>query len=272
MAVDRVPTRAELLEQLVAARIAGEVATPRVNSVRHMQMLADGDPDKLLGLEFGDRWPFERVLALMAQRSGVPTGPEQPGGGDYIDPERTVDALDRMAARLRRAAADGAWVLLATGHPGGLLGTHLAIAAGLAAGGARLVAVPAGIDAAGGDVRQVGGVAVLHAVGGLRHTHSPDPMRRLLDGLAAAGRPLPELVVADHGWAGQAGQAGIDTVGFADCNDPALFVAEAEGLLGVAVPLEDNESFDRYEPMNAYLLAAAGLPETAVARFSPAVL
>jgi hypothetical protein len=260
MTVGAVPTRAELIAHLVAARIAGPVATPRWNSLRNMQLLADGDPDKLLGLDFGDRWRFDRVRALMAQRSGAPAEPEMPDGGDYIDPDRTVDALDQMAARLRRAAADRARVLVATGHPGGLLATHLAIAAGLAAAGARLVAVPAGIVSAGGDVRQAGGVAALHSSASLRHTHSPEPMALVLDRLAATGRQLPDLVVADHGWAGQAGQSGIDTVAFADCNDPALFVAEAEGTVEVTVPLEDNASFDRYEPMNAYLLAAAGLP------------
>jgi hypothetical protein len=241
-----VPTRAGLLAQLVSARIAGDVATPRSNSVGNMRMLSDGDPDKLLGLDLGDRWPFERVLALLAERSGKPAV-ELPAGGDYIDPENTVAALERMAVVLREAAADRARVLLATGHPGGLLGTHLAIATALAAAGAQLVTVPPGIVTDVGDVRQVGGVAAMHAHAGLRHTHSPEPR--------------PELVVADHGWAGQAGQSGIRTVGFADCNDPALFVAEAEGTLAVTVPLEDNQSFDRYEPMNAYLLATAGLPE-----------
>jgi hypothetical protein len=255
-----VPTRAGLLAQLVSARIAGDVATPRSNSVGNMRMLSDGDPDKLLGLDLGDRWPFERVLALLAERSGKPAV-ELPAGGDYIDPENTVAALERMAVVLREAAADRARVLLATGHPGGLLGTHLAIATALAAAGAQLVTVPPGIVTDVGDVRQVGGVAAMHAHAGLRHTHSPEPMRRVLAALNRAGEPRPELVVADHGWAGQAGQSGIRTVGFADCNDPALFVAEAEGTLAVTVPLEDNQSFDRYEPMNAYLLATAGLPE-----------
>jgi hypothetical protein len=259
MTVGRAPTRTELVTQLVAAQVAGAVATPRANSLRNMQLLADGDPDKLLGLDLGDRWPLDRVLALLAERSGAPADPDQLGGCDYIDPENTVAALDRLAARLRAAAADRARVLLATGHPAGLLGTHLAIATALAAAGAELVSVPAGIATAEGDVRQVGGVAMLHAYGGLRHTHSPEPMQSVLTALAAAGQPPPELVVADHGWAGAAGQRGIATVGFADCNDPALFVAEAEGTVEVTVPLEDNVPFDRYEPMNAYLLAAAGL-------------
>jgi hypothetical protein len=65
--------------------------------------------------------------------------------------------------------------------------------------------------------------------------------------------------VADHGWAGAAGQAGVDAVGFADSNDPALFVAEAEGKVLVTVPLDDNVQPHLYAPMTAYLLAVAGL-------------
>ncbi len=82
------------------------------------------------------------------------------------------------------------------------------------------------------------------------------------DGLAAEGRPQPDLVVADHGWAGCAGQRGIDAVGYADRNDPALFLGEAEGTLQVTVPLDDHVTDPRfYDPLTAYLLDAAGLTE-----------
>ena len=47
--------------------------------------------------------------------------------------------------------------------------------------------------------------------------------------LAARWASPPDLVVADHGWAGAAAEAGIEALGMADCNDPALFVAEEEG-------------------------------------------
>lgn len=69
----------------------------------------------------------------------------------------------------------------------------------------------------------------------------------------------PDLAIADHGWAGAAGQAGIDTVGFADCNDPALFAGAAEGKIDVVVPLDDGISPHHYAPLTAYLLARAGL-------------
>jgi hypothetical protein len=258
MTVDA-PTREELIAHLVHARLAGEVATPRANSLQHFQRLADRDPDYLLGLELDRRWSFERIVELMAERSGAPQEPRDLGSDlpDFIDPDRTVAALDRMAARLRQAEDSRSTVLLATGHPGGLLATHCAIAWVLAANGAELLAVPPGISAGNADVRQLDGVAVVQAGAGLQHTHSPDWMEMVLDRVTATGRPLPDLVVADHGWAGHAGRRGIDTVCFADCNDPALFVAEAEGSVQVTVSLDDNLPYHRYEPLNAYLAATA---------------
>jgi hypothetical protein len=79
----------------------------------------------------------------------------------------------------------------------------------------------------------------------------------MLAALAAAGEPPPDLVMADHGFAGAAGAAGVRTVGFADCNDPALFAGEAEGDIDVCVPLDDNVMPHLYVPMTRYLLAQA---------------
>jgi hypothetical protein len=257
-----VPTRIELAAHLVDTGLAGEVRTPRLESLQHMERLAAGDPKFLLGLDLRGYWPASRIRTLMAERSGAFTaaGEPDPEAGDYIDPQLSLAALDRLAARLGRAAADQEVVLLATGHPGGLLGILQAVAAGLTAAGCTITAVPPGLSAQGGDVRQIGGVAVLQSAGSLLHTHSPRWMQLVLASLAAAGQPRPDLVFADHGWAGAAAQSGIPTVCIADCNDPALFVAESQGTVEVTVPLEDNAPFDRYWPVTAYLLTAAGLP------------
>ena len=48
-------------------------------------------------------------------------------------------------------------------------------------------------------------------------------------------------------------------MGFADSNDPALFVGEHEGKVRVAVPLDDNVEPHLYAPLTAFLLHAAGL-------------
>jgi hypothetical protein len=254
------PSRQALVEHLIRTRIAGDVATSRENNLDHYRELAEGNRHFWLGLDLDDRWqdPAE-VLELMAERCGVVADPGHRRGQDTIDPALTADALDRMATVLRKAAESSSRVLLATGHPAGLFAVHHALAEALRAAGCTLARPAERLYADGGEIRHLAGVFMLHRGGSLVHTHSPDPMREVLDALVRDGEPLPDLVIADHGWAGHAGSRGIDTVGFADCNDPALFVGEAEGTILVSVPLDDNVAPHLYAPMTAYLLAAAGL-------------
>lgn len=261
MPISGTPSRAQLVDHLVRTRIAGDVATPRENNLSHYRRLANGDRHFWLGLELGDRWSDEQdVLAVMAERVGVNDDAEHRYGQDTIDPELTVAALERLALRLRKAAEDSQRVLFATGHPGGLLDVHRATAAALRAAGCEIVVIPERLQTDEGYVMQFADVAVLEHGATLWHTHSGEPMRAILTGLEREGRELPDLVVADHGWAGYAAQHGVDAAGYADCNDPALFLAEAEGTLQVAVPLDDHVVSPRhYDPMTAYLLDQAGL-------------
>ncbi|WP_066946771.1 phosphatase [Streptomyces lushanensis] len=256
-----IPSRAALVDHLVRTRIAGDVATPRDNNLSHYRKLANGDRHYWLGLELGDRWTDEQdVLAVMAERCGVNDDPEHRTGQDTIDPELTVGALERMAVRLRKAVLARERVLFATGHPGGLLDVHRQTADALRGAGCEIVQIPGGLTADEGMVFQFADVAMLERGATLWHTHSPEPMRAILDALEGEGRALPDLVVADHGWAGYAAQRGLDSVGYADCNDPALFLAEAEGTMEVTVPLDDHVTDPRfYDPMTAYLLNEADL-------------
>jgi len=259
-----VPSRDDLMAHLDRALITGLVATPRENNRAHYRALADGERYYWLGLELGTRWTDERrVLALMAERCGVHPDPDRLTGQDTISAALCVDALERVADVLRKAVAQHQRVLFATGHPAGMLPVYQDLARSLEAAGCEVALPPGGIRLAGNqDIRRIGHVAVLQERGHLPHTHAVEPMRALLDRLetdpAAGG--LPDLVIADHGWAGHAASRVIPTVGFADCNDPALFVGEAEGSLLVAVPLDDDVEPHLYEPLTAYLLHAAGLP------------
>lgn len=254
------PGRQALTAHLTSTRIAGDVATSRENNLDHFRALAEGNRYYWFGLELGDRWEDQgAVLELMAERCGVVADPGHVHGQDTIDPGLTIDALDRMAEVLHKAAENRSRVLVATGHPAGLFAVHWELAAALRAAGCTLITPADHLYADGGEIRHMAAVSMVHRAGGLVHTHSPDPMREILDALERDGEPLPDLVIADHGWAGYAGQRGIDTVGFADCNDPALFVGEAEGSLLVTVPLDDNVPPHHYAPLTAYLLAAADL-------------
>jgi Phosphatase len=257
------PDRDELRAHLIANRIAGDIATPRENNLRNIGLAARRDPQYMFGLQWDGRWTEQQILQTMVERAGIIADPSYVEGPDTIDPDRTLARLDAMAARLVEAAHRRERVLLATGHPSGLLPIHLAIASALRSAGATVVTPGIGLTYESGargvrwrrrQIRYLGGVAMASSGGELNHTHSSRPMELILTTIPESGADRPDLVVADHGWAGAAGQAGFDTVGFADSNDPALFVGEADGRVRVVVPLDDNVLPHLYEPVAAYLI------------------
>jgi Phosphatase len=69
----------------------------------------------------------------------------------------------------------------------------------------------------------------------------------------------PDLVVADHGFAGAAIEAGVETPSIADVNDPALIVAKAQGRTEVVVVLDDHVPPENYWPC-FQAVAAEGFP------------
>jgi hypothetical protein len=211
-------------------------------------------------LEYGEEWTAPAILELMVKRVGVSADPDLTVGRDMIDSDLTLDRLDAMAAALRAAAERKQRVLVSTGHPSGIFAIHVEIAQALASRGCTLLQPAPGhayrnVRGHHREIRHIGGVAMVSSGGELNHTHSPYPMEAMLAELAALGEPLPDLVVGDHGFAGAAGQAGVTAIGFADSNDPALFLGEAMGKVAVTVPLDDNVLPHLYAPLAAYLVA-----------------
>lgn len=265
-----------LRAHLLASRLAGTTATSREKSLRRYRLFAARDPRALIGLELEHDWPVPALLALMAEACGVSGDPATVSGRDTIDPERTIAALDAFAARLRSAAERRVPVLLGTGHPARLLGFYATLASALSSAGCTLLTSAGGtrVDITtrfGVRTLRLGyahGVALIHEPGvhpavdapGV-HTHSPLPLRTVLASAMADGGPLPELVIGDHGWVCAAGQLGIEAIGPADTDDPALFVGQAEGRVSVAVPVDDAARSDSYRPLVRYVLNRACLSQ-----------
>lgn len=259
MAPPEPPSRAELVAHLVRSGIAGDVATPRQSNLGNVSKMLDRHPDYWFGLDLDRPWTFDEVVAVMVQRVGIHADVAHHTGDDRIDPELCVAALEAAAARLADVARARGRVLFATGHPTGLLALYLPLVEALARAGCTVVtpAAEQWVDVQGSRrrIRYVGGVATVGTGGDLLHTHAPEPMQAIL---AGDDRPVADLVVADHGWAGAAAQHGLTVVGFADTNDPALFVGAAEGKLAAVVPLDDNVQPAAYAPLAAYLLGETG--------------
>lgn len=274
--IGRVLSTGALRAHLLAVRLAGTVATTREKSLRSYRLFAARDPRALIGIIPRRPWRQADLLQLMAERCGVSDDPSVTSGPDVIDPERTLSGLHAFAERLADAARRRAPVLLGTGHPHRLLGFYGGLADALSAAGCEVLTPATGervdITTRFGlrtyNLGYVRGVALVREPGARStgcetgaHTHSPLPVRTVLDAVARRGGPLPELVIGDHGWVCGAGQLGFEAIGLADTDDPALFVGQAEGRVSVVVPVDDAVRSDYYRPLTRYVLNRACLSQ-----------
>jgi hypothetical protein len=241
--------RRVLIDGLLEGGVAG-IATHPLDNVRgNILMLTEGDPDKLFGLSgLPGGFDVDAILDLVGEGAGTPIDHEARFGPVDIRPEPILEAFGSMGDRLATAADRGEAVLVATGHPIGLVLLYREISRLASAHGATVIRPDR--DLRWRDARlehdwfidSFGGVGVLTDGIEPRHTHSPEAMRRLL------GEAEPDLVVADHGFAGAAIEAGIETLSVADVNDPALIVARAQGRTEVVVVMDDHVEPDAYWP------------------------
>ncbi|MGH7538136.1 MAG: phosphatase [Gemmatimonadales bacterium] len=247
-------TRETLRAALLDAQLCGDTLTPRESVVRNAKLLAAGDPDKLLGFSFPPLTE-QSVIDDVAALCGCSNDLSMLDGPGVIDVDRTLDGLAAAAGRLAQAARRGQRVLLATGHPTGLMPSYMTLARALQAAGCKTLTPRSGERLNdlprrhGNRVRYLDSVAVLTDGANLYHTHESWPMEMLLDSIDA-----PDLVVADHGFAGAAIVRGVSTIAFTDVNDPAIAVALARGMTRIVVPLDDNREPERYLPMTEFLV------------------
>ena len=272
--------REALADALTRSRVAGHVGTSRSNVLSRMERLIEGHPAERFGLRL-DALSRTEVAAAVRDEAGL--GPSA-AGEPWVDPGRLCDRLAAAGARLAQAANAGERVLFATGHPVGLLLLYLSVAAALEgagatvltpAGGERWEERPVGSEprtpfavakrllkalragSAAGSVQRgvafVGGVGVVTDGRSAYHTHSGRAMEHML------AEALPDLVVGDHGLAGTAVAAGIDTIAVADVNDPALIVAHRRGQLRHLLVMDDNSPPNAYRP--CFQVLTEGLEE-----------
>jgi hypothetical protein len=243
-------SRQELRRGLLEGRIAGpEVSHPMDNVRRNIELMCSGDPDKLFGLSgIAGALDPEEVLALVGRAAGFAASPAWRTGPVPVDPDLVLDACEALGDRLAEAVRRGERVVLATGHPVGLAHLYIEVGRQLRARGVELLqpfeAVPwlePGRDHPW-EVRYLEGVAMLTDGSSMRHTHSAEPIRRMI------AEERPDLVFADHGFAGGAIEEGVETVSIADVNDPALVVARALGRTEVVVVMDDNVRPEDYWP------------------------
>jgi hypothetical protein len=237
-------------DALVKAGITGPHRShSRRSTLGKIEPLIEGDPDKTFGLSGMERVGPADVLAAMAKLTGCDADLECLDE-DRIDPDLTMAGIISAAQRLADHARRGGTLLVATGHPTGMLEHNIRVADAFANAGGKLLRPREGeklrFPSKPGreyEVRYTGGVGCLADWGQLKHTHYSYAMEALLE-----EEPWPEMVFADHGFAGAAIEREIPTIAVMDINDHALAVAWADGRDVTIVPMDDNRPPRLYEP------------------------
>jgi len=235
---------------LVAAGITGpHQSHSRQNNISKIRACIEGDPDGCFGISGVTDHTDQEVLGYLAELTGCSTDINDGSGYDTIDPDETIDGIVAAAERLRDAAARGATLLAATGHPTGMLEHHIHVVDAYRSAGGKILRLredetfTSGRKSKTEEVRYTGGVGCLADWGQLKHTHSPHAMEFLL-----GAEPWPDIVLGDHGFAGAAIDRGIPTIAVMDINDPALAIAWATGRDVTIIPMDDNRTPHLYEP------------------------
>ena len=246
----RVVDRTELERALLAGGVAGTATHPIDNVRGNIQKLLDHDPDKEFGLTgLQEEMTLDRVLALVERAAGAPIDRGARFGPVDIRARSIVDASLAAGGRLARASENGETIVFATGHPTGLAYLYHELASELARLGASILVLGRGVRwrEPGLDhdwfIEHHDGVGMLSDGRAPRHTHKPDAMERML------GEGRPDLVFADHGFAGAAIEAGVETISIADVNDTALLVAKEQGRTQLVLVFDDHVDPNAYWPV-----------------------
>lgn len=227
----------------------------RETNTQAVRELVAGNPYWSLSLKAVEslKLDFDEALDRLIAGLGLTRAEFDERDEAYINPERTEEQLRKGLDELFRAAATGATILLATGHPGSMTESYRLLGAELELAGAKLWQLGERIPTPGGRfLDELGGVIVLSDEGSLQHTHADEGLRQLMH------ERQPDWVVADHGFAAAAIDLGIPTVAFFDSDDPALAIAAAVCGNVIGIPLNDNQTNIRTATaLKPYIMAAA---------------
>src|SRR5688572_2425451 len=236
--------------RLIKLRLSGpDLSHTRQNNLEAVRRMVEGDGYTTFSITKVEEYvrrddlQAEDALKIVAGVTKCSQDIAYTEGRGYISPQSTIKGLKATATALRKVASQGGRVMFATGHPGSMIEYYSTLAALTRRLGGRVVELAAGqVINQGPDQDQVqvvdstNGVAFLSDTCAVLHTHDARPMASMLDDADAP----PDLVVADHGFAGEAINRGIFTIAVMDTNDPGLALAKHLGANVILVPMNDN--------------------------------
>ena len=258
--VDTGPNPRELLKQQHVAGRSLRYGRDEVLGI--MRRVEHGAPSALCGLP---------AFPGLTPRTGRGRGRGRVRLGRRRPPRPHRAGVDRRRASPRRVtrvlevARGGGRLAFATARPAALLQLYRRLAVRAAAEGGEVLAgqETVGFGPSGRRVRWIDHVAVLTDGAALLADDTVDAAEEWLFTLAR-----PDLVVADHSYAGVASASGLEVVAFADLDAVALAVAAWQGRALRIVPLDDRRPPTAYAGLLDLLESLASAPSTPSARTS----
>jgi hypothetical protein len=233
-------------ERIETCKLAGQdTRHNRVANLQAVSSVVEGDSHYTWDIAGVERFSFDETLEAIASITGCSRDPQVTSGGGYISPRATLAALEEAAERITSTARRGGRFLLGTGHPGSLLEFYIDLGGMIRSLGGVIeqpaagTAVPPNLE-----IGYVEGVAVTTDRASLMHSHGHRAMDTMIEQVSRV-----DLVVADHGYAGAAVNAGVPAVAIMDTNDPALALARRLGADLTIIPMDDNRPLGAYYPI-----------------------
>jgi hypothetical protein len=236
--------------RLTKLRLAGpELSHSRENNLDAVRRLSQSDPYVSFGIRRvidyveQNNLEAEDLLQIVAGITKCSKDMHYTQGRGYISPGSTIKGLRTAALTLRRVASQGGTVVFGTGHPGAMLDYYMDLADLVRKLGGRVIDLAKGQLVFQGEdqdhvrvVDSINSIAFLSDTCSALHSHDSKPMELMLND----AERLPDLVVADHGFAGEAINRDIPTIAVMDTNDPGLAVAKNLGANVILIPMNDN--------------------------------
>lgn len=244
--------REDYIQKLINLRVTGKgVGHPRAHNLKVIERIQKGDEKATLGLDSLVPLELEKLLDAIAGITGCSKDISYTEGEGFIDPEATLDGLVNASELIAKACKEKKNIVLATGHPGSMLGFYLELEKTIRIMGGNVLALPlgafvdeykcpgCGLHNITETLDSISGVAVVSNGSSLIHTHKTKAMEKIIDSMRDKGIAI-DMVIADHGYAGRALTRGLDVIAVMDTNDPALAAAKKVGYDLTIIPMDDN--------------------------------
>lgn len=240
------------IKKLIELKVAGKgVGHSRAHNIRVIEGIKSGDEHSTLGIDSLITLESGELLKAIASITGCSKDISYIEGEGYIDPEATLEGLEKAAIVIAKKCKEKKNIVLATGHPGSMLGFYLEVEKTIRKMGGNILSIPQGVLVEEdkyshfefykmmGELDSISDIAVESDGNCLLHTHGTKLMEIIIEKMKKENISI-DLVIGDHGFAGRALTEGMDVIAVMDTNDPALAAAKLVGYDLTIIPMDDN--------------------------------